>query len=231
MSTGSKLTVLILAGSAIVGHSQTTKSEVWPEVDIYVNADPRTRVVFVDSFNQDQQSRNTQGSFTYFFDFALSPIFRRELRQREDVFRRRFLTFRAGYQYSTSFVGDDSSSEHRAIAESTARYPILWKFVVTDRNRAEFRFIKGEPFSMRYRNRLWIERDLRVRRLVCTPYTYVEAFYDTRYDAWTTVRYTVGVEFPAGPHIVVQPYFVRQNDRRSTPQHVNAFGLTWNLYF
>ena len=85
--------------------------------------------------NQDQSTRYREGGFTYFIDFAVRPVFRRELRQRDDVFRRKFLVFRAGYQYTTSFVSADSSSENRVIAEATTRVPLPGKVVMADRNR------------------------------------------------------------------------------------------------
>jgi hypothetical protein len=211
--------------------AQNAKDELWPEIDFYANLGDKFRVVFVDSFNQDQSTKNRQGAFTYFLDFALKPLFRRDLRDREDVFRRRFLTFRVGYRYSTSFESNDPSSENRAIVESTGRYPLPGKFVVTDRNRGEFRFIKEQPFSMRYRNRLTAERDVRLEGFVFTPYAYGEIFYDTRYSAWNQNRYAFGVQVPAGPHVVVEPYFARQHNSRSTTTLVNTLGLKLNLYF
>ena len=189
------------------------------------------RFCFVNSFNQDQSNRNQQGSFTYYVEVALKPVFRRELRNRYDVFRRRYLTFRAGYQYTTSFVPDDSSSEHRIIAESTSRYRLPAAIVVSDRNRGEFRFIKGQPFSMRYRNKLNVERDVRFRQFEFTPYAYAEVFYDTRYTAWNRNRWAAGIQIPAGSHMEVDTFVVRQQDTRATPRWVNALGLTWNLYF
>src|SRR5438552_1770380 len=98
MSKGGKLTValLFLAAAGKPARSQNTKNGFWPELDTYVNYGSRLRVVFVDSFDQDQNTRHLQGSFGYFLDVALKPLFRRELREREDVFRRRFLTFRGG---------------------------------------------------------------------------------------------------------------------------------------
>jgi hypothetical protein len=226
-----RLGLLLLAGAATSARAQETKNEFWPEFDTFVKHGGRIRVVFVDAFNQDQNTRNRQGSFSYFLDFALKPIFRRELREKDDVFRRRFLTFRAGYQFTTSFVSGDPSSERRAIAESTARCPLPGKFVVLDRNRGEFRFITGQPFSIRYRNRLWAERDVKLARLVFTPFAYGEIDYNTRFNAWTTNRYAAGIEFPVGPHVVIEPYMLRQNDTRANPRHLQALGLTFNLYF
>jgi hypothetical protein len=103
--------------------------------------------------------------------------------------------------------------------------------VVSDRNRGEFRFVKGQAFSARYRNRLWLERDLKFGSFVCTPYVYDEIFYDIRYDQWTPNRYAVGVQLPVGKHVVLEPYYLRQQANRSDPPYANVFGFKVNVYF
>ncbi len=185
----------LLAACAIPLAGQNTKGEFWPEADIYVNCGSQVRLVFVDAFPQVQSADNRQGAFTYYFDIALKPAFRRELRRDEDVFRKRYLTFRAGYRYSTSLVNGDSSSENRIIAESTWRapLPVPGKFVLVNRNRGEFRFEKERPFFMRYRNRIWLERDVELGGFVFTPYIFDEIFYDTSKSAWVPNRFAAGV--------------------------------------
>jgi hypothetical protein len=101
--------------------------------------------------------------------------------------------------------------------------------VISDRNRGELRFIKGQSFSTRYRNRLRLERDFKHRWFECTPYAYDEMFYDTRYDRWNPNRYAFGLEFPVGAHVVLEPYYLRQNIRSNSPD-LNTFGLKLNLY-
>ena len=103
--------------------------------------------------------------------------------------------------------------------------------MLSDRNRGEFRFIKGQGFSTRYRNRLRAERDLGLGRFVFTPFAYDEIFYDTRYDVWNRNRYAFGVYVPIGPHVVIETYYLRQNDSRSRTLRIKALGLTLNLYF
>ena len=155
---------LLLTAAALPLAAQNSQGQFWPELDIFANRGDRLRIVFIDSF----EGQKVQ--FGCYLDIALKPVFRRELRNRDDVFRRRFLTFRAGYQYSTAVANNDSSSENRAIAEATARYLLPGKLVVVDRNRGDFRFVKGQPFSMRYRNRLRVERDFAVAGLVLNLY-------------------------------------------------------------
>jgi hypothetical protein len=224
-ATASPVLALLLTAAALPLAAQTSKNEFWPEIGIYANQGDRLRIVFIDSY------RNPNGLFAYYLDIALKPVFRRELRNRDDVFRQRFLTFRAGYQYSTSLVNGDNSSENRAIAEATARYLLPGRVVLVDRNRGDFRFVKGQPFSMRYRNRLRVERDFELSGVVFTPFAYDEIFYNTKYGAWNRNRYAAGVEFPVGPHVVVEPYLLRQRDTRASVKFTNALGLTLSLFF
>jgi len=102
--------------------------------------------------------------------------------------------------------------------------------VISDRNRGEFRFIKGQSFSARYRNRLRLERDFKDSWFVCTPYVYDEIFYDTRYDRWIPNRYAFGLQFPIGAHVVLEPCYLRQNGGHSNPSHLNVLGFRVNLY-
>jgi Protein of unknown function (DUF2490) len=223
--------ITVLFAISALGAAAQTQDEFWPEVDLFVQTNEATRVVIKNSMNEDRDTDYREGTFGFFVEAALKPIFRRKLREREDVFRKRFLTFRGGYQYTNSMAAGDHNRESRGILEFTGRYPLPLQIVAIDRNRGEFRFIHGQAFSARYRNRLRLERDLKIGRFAITPFGYAEAFYNTRYAAWNQNRLAVGVEIPAGPHVVFQPHFIRQNDTRSDPTHVDALALTLNLYF
>ena len=144
-------------------------------------------------------------------------MFRRELRQRDDLFNKRFLSFQAGYQYLSSLVSGTPYLEHRWVVDCTTRYPFAWNVILFDRSRGEMRFIRGQPFSTRYRNKLQAERDdFAIGHLAYTPYLDGEVFYDTRYGARSQNRYSAGVQIPAGSHVVLDTYFLRKNQNRST---------------
>jgi len=211
--------------------AQSTANEFRPELGFYVQQGQLVRIEFVDFLTNDLTTGDRQGNFAFYIQAALKPVFRRELRDEPDVYRNKYLTVLAGYRYRTGLTNNDSTSEHRGILEVTSRYLLPWQLVITDRNRGEFRLIKGQPFSTRYRNRLRLERDIEYHWLHCTPYIYDEIFYDQRYDQWTPNRYGLGVQFPAGPHLVVEPYYYRQNGSHSNPPHRNVFAFTWSLYF
>jgi hypothetical protein len=223
--------LILLAGLPGEATAQNTQSEFWPEVDAYINLNPIARVLLLTHFKDGGMS-DWRGDFGVHLDFALKPIFRRQLRSNDDVFRKRYLSFRAGFRYITN-LGANSSPyvEHRWVVELTSRYPLPEKLLISDRSRGELRFISGQPFSTRYRNKLQLERDFSLGSLVFTPYLNGELFYDTRYDTWNRNRYSAGVQVPAGRHLVIETYVLRQNDSRSSSPHVNALGLAFNLYF
>lgn len=211
--------------------SQSTGSELRPELGFYVQQGQLIRIKFVDSASGNQTTSQWQGRFDFYIQAALKPVFRRELRDHPDVYRNKYLTMRAGYRYVKGLTNGDSTSENRGILEVTSRYLLPWQLAISDRNRGEFRFIKGLGFSNRYRNRLRLERDIQSHWLGFTPYIYDEIFYDTRYGQWTPNRYGMGIQFPAGSHVVLEPYYFRQNGSHSNPPHLNVFAFTWSLYF
>jgi hypothetical protein len=227
---GKLVLCLLFVGQWIVPAAAQSTGEFRPELGIYVQQGPVTRIELVDSFSANESTHDWHGNFAVYVQTALKPVFRRELRNEPDVFRNKYLTLRAGYRYQTSLTGGHSGFENRGIVELNSRYMLPWQLVISDRNRGDFRFIKGQPFSTLYRNRLRLERDIRHGWLNCTPYVYDEIFYDTRYDRWTPNRYASGVQFPAGPHVVLEPYYLRQNGSHSNPPHINAFGFKLNLY-
>ena len=118
------LALLVLLADLTQAIAQNTQSEIRPEVDGYVNLSPAVRLFLLALFTDALETGHWQGHFGVHFDVALKPVFRRELRSRDDVFRRRFLSFRAGYRYITS-LGESRSPylEHRWVVEATSRVP------------------------------------------------------------------------------------------------------------
>jgi hypothetical protein len=226
----SLLFCLLAVGQCIVPAAAQSTGEFRPELGIYIQQGPMIRVDLVDSFFGTQSSHSWQGDFAFYVETALKPVFRQELRDRPDVYRDKYLVLRTGFLYKTSLTNANSAYENRGIVELTSRYMLPWQLVISDRNRGDFRFIHGQAFSTRYRNRLRLDRDVQYGWLNCTPYLYDEVTYDTRYDRWTRNRYVLGVQFPVGLHIVLEPYYLRQNSSHSNPPHTSALGFKLNLY-
>jgi hypothetical protein len=232
MSGPQKLALCLLSVGqwTIPAVAQSTGDEFRPELGIYIQEGPLIRLEFVDSF-QRKSTGDWRGNFAFYVQTALKPALRRELRDHPDVYRDKYLTMRAGYRYQTPLASGQGAHEHRGILELTARYKLPWEIVISDRHRGEFRFVQGQPFSTRYRNRLRLERDVPHAWCRCTPYVYDEIYYDSRYHQWTPNGYAAGIEFPVGRHAVLEPYYLRQKGSYLSPPHINAFGFKLNLYF
>ena len=221
---------LAILAASTVSSAQNTNSELRPETDVYVQLNPVIRIQFMNLFSGNLTTGKLEGNPTFWVETALKPVLRRRLRQQPDVYRSKYLTFRAGYRYRTDLGSGSSPHENRGILELTSRYSLPWHLIISDRNRGEFRFVQGQPFSSRYRNRLRLEYDFVRGGFECTPYVDFEIFYDTRYDQWTTRRYEFGIQFPLSPHVMLEPYYLWQDDSHSVPPHTNALGFKFNLY-
>jgi hypothetical protein len=221
----------ILSGVAggTVAPAQDSNTELRPELNVYVQLQPIIRIQFSNSFFGDLDEDNWRSNSTIWVESALKPVLRRRLRVQPDVYRERYLTFRVGYRYRADLGG--GPHENRLLVETTSRYPLPAHFLISDRNRGEFRFVQNRAFSTRYRNRLRLEYDYQAKRFEATPYIDIEFFYDTRYDAWARRQYELGLQLPINKRVMLEPYYLRQDNTVSSPPHLNAIGFKLNLYF
>jgi hypothetical protein len=223
--------LVMLASSVLifcVGTSAQT-FQFWPEVDTYVKVNDKVRFYFVASQTRENGT-GTDGEIGPNIDFFLNPLFRlkRITVFQLDQSKSRPLMFRLGYRYLPSTT---DASEHRIVMEATPRYPLIRGALVTDRNRADLRFIEGK-FSWRYRNRLTVERTFTSGRVHFTPYARAEAYYDSNYNKFSRVAVDVGTIFPVGEHVELEGYYEHQNDTGKSPnRQVNALGAVLTLYF
>ncbi len=204
-----------------------TRSEFWPEIDVFVTVKPKIRLFFLGTITKAQETReNSEGQVGAHVDFLLN----------------KHLTLRTGYRYGFSLSGSDPFKEHRIVLEQTLRQPIPLGILLSDRNREDLRFVNGQ-FSARYRNRVTLEREFALGKRKLTPYASGEIYYDSRFDTWNRNRLAIGLQVPLKRgfpllslleprrQLVLDIYYMRQNDSRSQPHHVNGVGLAVSLYF
>ena len=211
----------------------TTRNELWPEIDVYIHVKPKLRLFLLGTVSksvEDGELRKAQG-------------FEAQVGAHIDYIPNEHIVLRTGYRFGTS-LGDteDPFKEHRLVIEQTLRKLLPGEVLLSDRNREDFRFVNGD-FSFRYRNRVTIERAFHLfKQRHVTPYVSGEIFYDTRYDIWNRNRLAVGVQtsLRRGPvrkmlllkrQVVLDLYYMRQNDSRSDIQHVNGLGAALIFYF
>lgn len=228
------LLLLVLIGPPATRAQQpTTSTQFWPEIDVYINVKPKLRLFLLGTISksvEDGELRNAQA-------------FEAQFGVHVDYIPNKHVILRTGYRYGSSLGDSDSPyTEHRLLTEQTLRKMLPGDLLLSDRNREDFRFVSGD-FSFRYRNRVTIEREFHLfRKRTVTPYASGEIFYDTRYRAWNRNRLAVGVQTSLRRgavlkmllpkrQIMLDLYFMRQNDSRSSPQHVNALGASLAFYF
>ena len=155
-----------------------TVKQFWPEVDIYVPLNEKFRLFFLATTTKAEETRdNTEGQVGAHIDYHLHKK----------------VSLRTGYRYGFSLGGSDPFKEHRIVVEQTLRQPLPLQVLLSDRNREDLRWVNGE-FSARYRNRVTLEREFKVRNRPITPYGSAEAFYDSRFNMWNRNRFAAGVQ-------------------------------------
>jgi hypothetical protein len=239
ISTLSVLLFLVLTGTqAARAQEPTTRNEFWPEIDVYINVKPKVRLFLLGTVSkavEDGEFRNAQG-------------YEGQIGVHVDYIPNEHVILRAGYRYGSSVGSNkDSFKEHRLLTEQTLRHLLPGDFVLSDRNREDFRFVNGD-FSFRYRNRVTLEREFKWPKVpilngrTITPYVSGEVFYDTRYNVWNRNRFAVGFQqslrrgllgkMVLPKHqIILDLYYMRQNDSRAEIPHVNAVGAALSFYF
>ena len=210
----------------------TTRKEFWPEIDVYITVKPKVRLYLLGTVSKSVEDGELFNAQSY----------EAQIGAHVDYIPNEHLILRTGYRYGTAIGdNDDDFKEHRFLTEQTLRKLLPGDLLFSDRNRQDFRFLSGD-FSFRYRNRVTIEREVPVFKRTITPYVSGEIFYDTRYNVWNRNRVAIGVQHSLrrGPllkmvlpkrQIIVDIYFMRQNDSRSSSPHVNALGASLVFHF
>jgi hypothetical protein len=225
---------LLLAVSALAQPAQGGDffDQFWPETDIYVSLGENTRLFGLLAGTRTKADGYTDGQVGIHIDWFTPPLFnQKRMERRADIAKNRFVQLRLGYLYGrTPANSPNPFVEQTGVAEFTPRFFLPGKVLATDRNRGDFRFLNG-VFTPRYRNRLKLERTFPLGRFNITPYISAEAFYNWRYNAFNRVRYSVGEELELTRRIVLETYYLRQQDSKSDPKGENVVGLALQLYF
>jgi hypothetical protein len=205
-------------------HAQTV--EFLPEINFHAKLDSKARFVFQAKVTRENGIPK-QAEIGPSMEFYWRPV-KNLVPNCVDEAKTRFILLSFGYRY---LPASDAPATHRILLIATPRLPLKSKLVVSDRNRGELNFSKGE-LNWRYRNRLQLERGITIRSYRPVPYANVEAYYDSKFQKWSSVVIEAGSQFPIGRHTELDIYYEHQNNTGKAPnQQVNAAGLILNLYF
>jgi hypothetical protein len=192
---------------------------------LYWRLNPDLRLEFVTSRTKDTSSYNsaTVGPTLHVF---LKPLPSIRQTTRDDSNRNR-LTGGVGYR---SISATDKPDENRIQLDLAPRFQLPGRMLLDDRDRIDLRFISGN-FTWRYRNRLTLQRTFKIHAFPVTPYARGEVYYDISSNMWNRTTYSLGGTIGLTKRTEIRPYYERENNTGSSPNHVNGLGLTLRVYF
>lgn len=222
------ITILLVATAAL--RAGDWHDQFWPEANIYVKTSEHSRLFFLYAGTREKEEGYTDGQLGVHIDFYFAPLVKKRAERHPDVSRDKFLFVRAGYLFGkTPPNSTNPFTENTVDLEITSRYFLPMAILVSDRNRSDLRFKNGS-FQPRYRNRLRMERTFQIGKRAITPYAHAEVFYDWQYNAWNRQRYTAGGELELSKRCVLEAYYLRQEDSKSSVRSTNVLGLAVQLY-
>jgi len=205
--------------------------EFWPEAKVYIKTGQTSRIYLQAAGTWASETGYEDGQLGAYMDFYFRPLFKSREQRHPDTARNKMLMIRAGYYFGKTPPGSkDPFREHTALIEVTPRFFLPQLVLVENRFRGDLRFVDGE-FQPRFRDRLRVERTFNLTRTALTPYAEFEAFYDWRYNAFNRQRYSAGAEWVVTKQFVVEGYYLRQEDSKSSVKGTNVGGVVLQFYF
>jgi len=207
-----------------------TSTTLAPEADLYLTHNNIFGSRLVGFLNyQDTAKQWTSGYYEYTVDIGLKSFFRRYVYRDPNSEKTKYIIMRLGYAYfpdMTETVG--AIDEHRALTEVTFRLPMGPKWLWTQSNKGEIRFLDSETAG-RYRGRLKLERSLVVMGIRMTPYAAGEGFYDLRIDQFERFLTTFGIEFPWKYSVILEPSYTHTAVLHGPPAETIGFTIQKHL--
>ena len=224
-------TCLTLSGTA----SADDPWELWPEGQLFVGLNERTRVFLNAAYARGKESDARSLDTAAYLDISFVPIGPRRRRtfQTEDWQRGRYFWARVGYDRifkATEGETSPSAAEDRGILSLWAKFPLPASVWLEGRARADLRWIGGD-YSTRYRWRMEATREFAVLDHAVVPYLNVEWFYDTRYDGWARTLYQAGGEVTVNKHWRFELNLSQQTDTLPETSRLNAFSVVLKGYY
>ena len=220
------LLLLVTAGT-VVAQTSGAAREFWPIVQTTFELRPKTRLQVYAEKQSGEDVARTQWKFGVMGSYRMKRL--ASLGDIDDE-KNHILTLGAGFEYLRTNDSGSTKIERRMVLQGTPTFSIPGaKLLILDRNRIEFRWVNG-VYSTRYRHKTTIQRALKLHQFHFTPYSSGELFYDGKSRSWNENQYAFGVIFPYKKILSLDTYFQRQNCTTCKEPHVNAFGVTLNIF-
>lgn len=206
-----------------------TEKELWPKLSATFELRPRTRLQVFTELQDGEDFSYSQFTAGAMVNYRMKRIVHLgELAIDEEDEHQ--VVIGGGYEYLRTIQNGNTKGENRIIVQGTGRHRPGADFLLADRNRLEFRWVNG-VYDFRYRNKVTVNHALRINKFRLTPYASGELFWDRNHHSWNENQFSCGVQLPYKKRLMLDLFYLHQNCTTCSPQHVDAFGLTLNLYF
>jgi hypothetical protein len=217
---------------ALPAPAQNTVTQVWPEVDLYLNLNPKYQwhSYFTGTRIENEQGVDQRQVVTL-MNISMLAMRQRAFVGNSNMALRKHVTVSAGFSYMTPASSQPGSpGVYSGLFDATPRRVLPLGILFSARSRVELRFI-GTDFSPRYRIRPQLQRDFPFRKLIFTPYADGEFYYYFSSHTWGQNVWQIGVSTQLTRWVAVDLNYNRQVNHASPPYIVNAVGINTYFYF
>ena len=144
-----------------------------------------------------------------------------------DNTKSRLFVVESGYRAITA---PGAPETNRWIESFTFHYPLLNQVLLTNRTRWDLDWQDGD-FTWRFRDKLTVEKTLRICSYHFAPYVAAEPFYESEYGKWASTDLYAGAAFPLGKRTEFDAYYEHENDTGKSPNmQKNYIGVELQIY-
>jgi len=224
--------LLMIIGTAQESKAQlaTKTQEVWPSADVYYKINSKFRMYGTIGGTKLEESSYTDGAIGLFVDYFTFPFTHVLRPNHADSLPGKFLWLRGGFQYSaTPPSAEDPFKETTIVTEANARFYLPYSFLLTSKNRFDWRLKNGE-LNSRYRPKLTLEKDLKTEYISFTANGSAEYFINFGNNPVNRLRTQLGVEIRVFKNMNYEVFWNHQFANLPEIQKVDAFGMCLKIY-
>jgi hypothetical protein len=222
--------VLLIAAAVLGAQSSAAVNQLDPGVTVDFDINERFKLMLYTGREKSEEIGSSKWKVGGGLSVRLKPLFKLRILDQLDADKQHVLVVAALYEHSRASDAGSTKLENKIMLDATFRWAFPHKFMLSDRNRSEFRWINGDG-HYRYRNRAMFERMVKAGRRTLTPYGSAEAIWDSRYRKWSIFKFTAGVEIPLIWQMSLDPYYEREHCVTCSDSQTNIYGLNLHMYF
>jgi Protein of unknown function (DUF2490) len=220
--------LLIVAVTSVRTQETSAYTELDPSVAAGIELNKKARIDLYFGREKSDEIHASRVKVSAGISFRLKPRFKRFL-DAVDTDKQHVMVVGILYEYSVAVEPGKRSVENRIILDDTLRWTLPSNFLLSDRNRFEFRWVNGD-YHLRYRNRPMVERPFKIGKREIMPYLAAEVFWDQRYRDWNIYKFTGGILVPVARHYSLDFFYERQRCINCADKDANIYGGTLYIF-